>query len=303
MTQTLTSLREDYYTFHRVQVTSGDMDPAYPVLRDFTTRWGDSTEQRLWAVLAFTAYYHLGSGLRALQQAQHPRYAHEAALDLPCATERRGHWYRPRLAKHLAAIEYIARTPGGLADYFLRGLSACTSEDAWRQIQHQAGKIPGNGRWASYKTTELIQQVLGVVCAAPDMQHAHSSGPRHGLGLLYANLPDGNNPADIALLDKLSAQLVSDMRHHGLRATTETVETSLCDFHAMTAGRYYPGHDIDQMQLQILSVPSCFDVHAWDARSRSLPLAYLGERNGRSGIDRQRMIEYRTTGRIPVREL
>lgn len=301
MTTALTTRREDYFAFHRIQVASGDMDPAYPVLRDFTERWASSTEQRLWVVLVFTAYYHLGSALRALQQAQHPRWAGEAALDLPVATERRGHWSRPRLTKHLKAIESIAKEPGGLADHFLRGLSSCTPEDAWRQIQHQAGKIPGNGRWASYKTTELIQQVLGIACAAPDMQHAYSSGPRHGLGLLYANLPEGNNPADIALLDKLSSQLVADMRHHGLRVSVETAETSLCDFHAMVAGRYYPGHDIDQMQLQLTSVPSCFDLYAWDARDRTLPHAYLGERHGRSGIDRSAMIAYRTTGRIPVR--
>ena len=36
-----------------------------------------------------------------------------------------------------------------------------------------------------------------------------------------------------------------------LRRGIEQVETILCDFHALAEGRYYVGHDIDQMQEQL----------------------------------------------------
>ncbi len=301
MTTALTTRREDYYRFHEVQVECRDMDPAYPVLRNTATSLGLPTEERIWLVLLFTAYYHLGSALKALPDATSPRWALRAAQDLPCATERRGHWHRPRLERHFKAIQALANEPGGLRGWFLSDLNG-TPEENWRQVQHRASLIPGNGRWASFKTTELIQSVVGVELHAPDMQHAHSSGPRKGLGLLYANLPGDNDPASIAWLDKLSAELVTDMKRHGLKVSTETAETSLCDFHSLVAGRYYPGHDIDQMQLQLMSVPSAFDHYAWRARRRVLPLHYLGEITGRAAIDRQAMICYRTTGKIPVRD-
>jgi len=301
VTTAQTTRREDYYRFHEIQVECGDMDPAYPVLRDIADRWTSSVEQRLWLVIVFTAYYHLGSALRAFAETSNPRHACGAALDLPCATERRGHWYRPRLRRHLAAVQEIARGPGGLEQWLLSDLNG-TPEENWAQVQHRAGLLPGNGRWASFKTTELVKSVLGVELRAPDMQHAHSSGPRHGLDLLYANLPTGNDRADIAVLDRVSAQLVDDMRRHGLKVSVETAETSLCDFHSMVNGRYYPGRDIDQMQLQLDAVPSVLADYAWRARRRTLPLHYLGEVTGRSGVDRQAMICYRTTGRIPVRD-
>lgn len=300
MTTALTTRREDYYRFHEIQVECKDMDPAYPVLNDIGRTLDMDTEHRLWLLLLFTSYYHLGSTMAALTRATEPTHARRAALDLPCATERRGHWHRPRLERHLKAIQEIAAEPGGLTRFFLSDLNG-TSEENWRQVQHRAGLIPGNGRWAAFKTTELIQQVIGADVAAPDMQHAHSSGPRKGLGLLYANLPGDNDPSSIAVLDKLSADLVRDMKLRGLKVSVETAETSLCDFHALVEGRYYPGHDIDQMQLQLMSVPSPLDHYAWRIRRRTLPVHYLGELNGRAGIDREAMICYRTTGKIPTR--
>lgn len=294
-------MRDDYFRFHRVQTEIRDMDPAYPVLKDVARQLELSVEQRLWLVLVYAAYYHLGSGLRAFQETSNPRWAGEAAMDLPCATERRGHWTRPRLRLHLDHIQRIARERG-LDDYFLSGLHGCTPEDAWTQVQHRAGKIPGNGRWASFKTTELIKEVVGLDLAAPDMQHAHSSGPRHGLELLHEDLPSGNGPAAVAFLDKVSAQLVDEMRMHALKVSVETAETSLCDFHSMTRGRYYPGHDIDQMQLQLDAVPSDMADRAWYARRRVLPEAYLGEITGRLGIDHSARVHYCTTGRIFLRD-
>lgn len=294
-------LREDYYRFHEIQVECRDMDPAYPVLKDVARVLDMRTEDRLWLVLLFTAYYHMGSLLSALSKCDLPTHAERAALDLPCATERRGHWYRPRLRKHLRAVQTIARAPGGLTGWFTSDLNG-TPEENWRQVQHRAGLLPGNGRWASFKTTELVKEILGLELHAPDMQHAHSSGPRKGLGLLHSDLPTGNGPADVAVLDRLSARLVTDMRGRGLKVSVETAETSLCDFHSMASGRYYPGHDIDQMQLQLDAVPSALTHYAQRTRRRVLPEHYLGEATGRTGIDRQAMVCYRITGRIPVRD-
>lgn len=292
-------LREDYYRFHRIQVECGDMDPVYPVLKEIADRLGLDRERRLWLLIVFTAYYHLGSALAAFSEVPDPARAEDAALDLPCATERRGHWSRPRLRAHLEAVQEIAYGPGGLSGYFTGSLWACTPEDGWRLVQHRASSIPGNGRWASFKTTELIKEVVGLRLSAPDMQHAHSSGPRKGLALLHPGLPEGNGPAEIALLDTYSRALVGDMRAHRLPVEVETAETSLCDFYSMTRGSYYPGHDIDKMMLQLEALGSGPLIPlAYEARRAVLPRAYLGELNGRRGIDKGRSVHYRITGEI-----
>lgn len=302
MATALTTRRDDYYRFHRVQVSSGDMDPVYPVLRSLADDLGLNPEARTWLVFCHVAYYHLGSALLAFTEAHDPCNGARAALDLPVATERRGHWSRPRLRTHLTDLQGLARrTQGGLTGWLSGGLYGTPEED-WATVQHRVASVKGNGRWASFKTTEMLQQVCGMRLRAPDMGHAHSSGPRKGLGLLYADLPQGNDPAEIAILDGFSRDLVRDMRLHGLEGVAmETVETSLCDFHSMVRGRYYPGHDIDQMQLQLDSVPSQLTSRAYRARIGALPHAYLGELHGRKGIDRERMIQYRTTGKVPTR--
>lgn len=301
MTTAQTTRREDYYRFHQIQVRSGDMDPVYPVLHGLAEDLNlVSFEQRAWLVFCHVTYYHLGSALRAFTETSNPRHALGAALDLPVATERRGHWSRPRLRAHLADLQARAREPGGLTGWLSGGLYG-TPEENWATVQHRVASVKGNGRWAAFKTTEMLQQVCGMDLRAPDMQHAHSSGPRKGLGLLYANLPEGNGPAEIITLDAFSSALVNDMRLRGLTVSVETAETSLCDFHSMVRGRYYPGHDIDQMQLQLDAVPSQLTSRAYRARIGALPHAYLGELHGRRGIDRELMIRYRTTGEVPER--
>jgi hypothetical protein len=81
----------------------------------------------------------------------------------------------------------------------------------------------------------------------------------------------------------------------------ETAETSLCDFYAMTRGRYYVGIDIDEMQEQLLRVPSDLTKWAFKARYESLPHDYLGELNGWEGIDKARKSIYKNTREIAVR--
>jgi hypothetical protein len=66
-------------------------------------------------------------------------------------------------------------------------------------------------------------------------------------------------------------------------------------------GRYYVGHDIDQMLGQIDRTTSAFVGEALAARYETLPYDYLGEHHDWDGIDDARRKVYRDTGQIVTR--
>lgn len=295
-------LRRDHRRFHELAVASGDVDPVYPVYRDLAHRLALTRAERAWLIFCHVAYYHMGSALAAFAATR--RNALEAGLaplNLPVATERRAHWSRGRLARHLTGLARAAQPYGGdLASWATDDLPD-DPHAAWSVLTERLATLDGNGRWAAFKTAEMLAAIAGVPVRAPDMGHASSSGPRHGLKLLHPDAPDGNAPPDIAQLDHLSERLVAELRGRGLAATLETVETTLCDFHALHDGGYYVGHDIDLMQDQINQVPGPLTTEIFAARVAALPAEYLGEQSGWSGVDRARKRHYRRTGQVLAR--
>lgn len=288
----------DYTEFHGAMGRSHDLDPVYPVYRRIADDQAMGRADRVWLVLAHVAYYHAGSGLSAFSGANGLRDAGTSRLDLPCATERRGHRSPAALSAHL---NDLARRADEILGWCDATEGAGDREEAWTQLTARLETIHGNGRWAAYKTAEMLQHIAGLPVEAPDMGHAFSSGPRKGLALLYDDLPTGNGIAVVRHLDRLSAEVVSHLRWIGLPASPATAETSLCDFHSLATGRYYVGHDIDQMQVQLTAVPGPLTDTAFNARVRSLKPAYLGEVHGREGIDRARRRVYLETGKVVTR--
>jgi Alpha-glutamyl/putrescinyl thymine pyrophosphorylase clade 2 len=272
------SLLADYSRFHRIQVANQDIDPVYPVYRRLAEALALTAGDRLRLVFLHVAYYHAGSALAA--------FSGDSGR-LPCGTERRGHRDDRQLRRHLGGLAAVERSPGGLEAW----LRPAASD--WGRLTGRLAELPGNGRWASYKTAEMLQKICGYPVTAPDMGHANSSGPRHGLALLYPGIPAGNAPAELAQLDRLSAELADS-----LGAAIEEAETTLCDFHALAEGRYYPGHDIDVMLSQLLGTQSALTAEAMRARRAALAPAYLGEVGGWAGVDRHRCRVYRDTGII-----
>jgi hypothetical protein len=275
------------------------MDPAYPVLKWFADSM--NRESGLWLTFLFVGYYHMGSALKAFSLYPTLTVPDEATLKLPIAQPRRSHRATLRFAQHLDSLCAKAEQHGGLGAWLD---SASTSEDPltnWKTLNDELTTVYGNGRWAAYKTAEILMKSHGFNLAAPDMGNANSSGPRKGLGLFFPGLPQGNSPAEIAYLDELSLKVVENLTGKTSQVSIETAETSLCDFYALNKGRYYVGIDIDEMQEQLLRVPSDLTALAFKARYETLPHAYLGELNGWEGIDKKRKGVYRDTKQIALR--
>jgi hypothetical protein len=293
------SLWADYAQFHEAQTQSRDMDPAYPVLKWFAMAL--NRESGLWLTFLFVGYYHMGSALKAFSLYPTLTVPDEATLKLPIAQPRRSHRATLKFAQHLDSLCAKAEQHGGLGAWLD---SATTSEDPltnWKTLNDELTTVFGNGRWAAYKTAEILMKSHGFNLAAPDMGNANSSGPRKGLGLFFPGLPQGNSPAEIAYLDELSLKVVENLTGKTSQVSIETAETSLCDFYALNKGRYYVGIDIDEMQEQLLRVPSDLTHLAFRARYHTLPHEYLGELNGWEGIDKKRKTIYRDTKQIALR--
>jgi hypothetical protein len=274
----LTGNWRDYCTFHDWQLTTGDVDPAYPVLRTIGDALSLDREQRLWLTFLHVAYYHLGSALRAFEATDGRPRLPPVELILPTGVERRAHRSHRQLRYHLASLADRADSAGGLGPWL--GQVPCR----WPELGHVVGSVYGNGRWATFKTLEMLAAVNGFTITAPDMGHANSTGPRHGLATLYEDTPLGNSPEAIATLDEISREHVAALRAEGLPATLETAETTLCDWHAVTEGRYYVGHDIDVMLAQLTAVPSGYSNDALLARIDCFERWLLGEHGGWTGI-------------------
>jgi hypothetical protein len=296
-----TRLRRDYRRFHQLALSTRDVDPVYPVYRALAGQLGLTDAERAWLVFCHVAYYHAGSALAAFAATRTVSEATMAPMDLPVGTERRAHWTRPRLAAHLAGLQRAARPFGG--DLHAWAMAAMNPDPcrAWATLTADLMELDGNGRWASFKTAEMLAEVCDVPVEAPDMGHAWSTGPRHGLALLFPGLPAGNGATTVAELDVISARLVDDLHAAGLEASMATAETTLCDFHALHAGRYYTGHDIDLMQAQVRAVRPGLAGQLWNARAAALPAAYLGELGGWTGPDAHRRRFYRDHGLIVTR--
>lgn len=281
----------DYTRWHRLQVATGDIDPVYPVLRELVRAVGLERDGAAWLVLLHVTYYHLGSALAAFAARPTPGPPARRLLRLPTGVERRGHRDQRQMERHWHGLLELFAIHGGPYGW----LTAAGND--WNQLNAHIARAVGNGRWAAYKTAELAQKVLGVSTVVADAGHRNSSGPRHGLDLLYPGLPRGNAQADIAVLDGVTSELAGRLGEVDIGQ----VETSLCDFASLVKGGYYLGHDIDAMQAQLMAVPSALTGEAFTARARTLPGAYLGEHRGREGVDRARKRIYLERGVIAVR--
>lgn len=272
---------DDCAAFAKAHVSSGDIDPAYPVMKAIQQELFRTEAEKLWASIVYVAYYNLASAVTIWLE---PWRLGEA---LPIATERRGFRDHRKLRKHLDDIEWQVECFGSYREW-LTGFG-----ERYDRVVGQIGLAWGNGRWACFKLAEILHVVHGWdFMAAPDMALKESSGPREGLELF---VPPGYD------LDIAAGELRGLLALRGARLEWEQLETVLCDFHAMTEGRYYVGHDIDQQLEQALAAPAPVRDLILRARAISFAPEYLGEVSGWNGVDKDRRAAYRATGAVLTR--
>jgi len=291
-----TMLQQDFVRFSALHVASGDVDPLYGVLKHLIQ--DRDPEGQTEDALTYVAFYSLPSAMRwrARVSGQSPEQWAEPDAYLPTGIERRSLRGGKNMLRHLRDVERLREEHGGLRRWLMRDFQGDPKRD-WITLQETTREAWGNGRWAAYKTAEICQKVLGYPVEPSDMGNAGSTGPRRGLELLFGP------STSVMQLDLWGSQLHRRLRGFGVHLDLAEVETCLCDFHSMYQGHYYVGHDIDQMQEQIVAakLPPEDEVMLWEARAAVLRPEYLGELNGWTGVDKERARQYRDSGEIVSR--
>lgn len=297
------TLLPDIARFARAMIASRDLDPLYPVLAAVEDRVCETEEERLWLTALYLAYYHMSSALAAYRLMPSPDAPLPDALGrFPTGIERRG-LRGGKVVAHLDHLAALAVAAGGLR----RFVAAPGWYDPAQPVRNYlrfwdvAQQPWGNGRWAAFKWAELLREVNGLAFSAPDMRMAECTGPKECLAVLA-----GLRAADpVAAYDRAGEDLRDRLREReGLDLSWEELETVLCNFGSLLKGRYYVGHDIDELQERLDAPfldPADRDL-LFTARREALPAAYLGELGGWHGVDADRKRVYASTGMIVTRE-
>lgn len=291
-------LIDDMAAFAKPLIASKDIDPLYPVLRELQRN--ASEESALWFTFLYLSYYNLASAYRVWLAFPRPHDLPPWTAKLAFATERRGFRTPSRFMACVNA--YLAiHQQFGQREYLQFGWVNDNPQLNYELFWKWANEIPGIGRWAAFKWGELLKRVHGWNLAAPDMRMQFCSGPKDGLIMLY-DLPD---TVPLHRLNKYGLILEKELLKRGVdNPDWETLETILCNFHSLCDGRYYVGHDIDELQHVIESESSMFPSEKkalWDARLKALPHEYLGELHGWSGISTSLNKRYADRGEILTR--
>lgn len=290
-------LYQDALTFGRAMVVSRDLDPIYDMLRALYAELELDHAARLWFTALYLAYYDLPSALTVFRACPEMAELPSWALTLPIAVERRN-LRGGLLPQNLLSYRQLCTQAGGQYAFLTRGWGA-DPEQNFLRFWETAQRPWGNGRWAAFKWADLVKNVHGAPLAAPDMRLEECSGPKEGLQRLYRTATEY-----VPTLNRLGSGLRDRFARDGLLLDWEQLETVLCNFKSLAKGKYYVGHDIDELQERIDTAPrlSIGDRSAlYTVRREALPIFYLGEWMGWHGIQEDRMRAYAGRGEILVR--
>ena len=304
----MTSSWPAFVEFSRAHLASRDIDPVYPVLKHLVKDDHPGTAHA--RVFAYLAFYSLASSEQALVQGMDGWWLYGTPTEVPpwahfpTGVERRSLRGGKNMMKHLDALTATCEAHGSFEDWLDRGVVEGRPTVSWERMRLVTSEPWGNGRWASYKTCEVLWKVLDYPLEATDMGNEFSTGPREGLALLgYAF--EGNSKGVIAKLDEVAFDLCDKLTDAlGETVGIEEFETLLCDWKSTVKGHYYVGHDIDLM-LEGANAPFVHEevrARILEARAATLPHEYLGELNGWSGVDKERNAAYRELGAVLTRD-
>lgn len=290
---------KDLALFGRYLVWTKDIDPIYPLAKAVFQLRGLTRAQQHWFLALYWAFYNVSSAWAAFREFPEPLVdearqkdyrAWESEIHPTCNLERRG----LRGGKtHLMLIPLSVETEGDIERWLTESWTTSRTtnfELLWERLQ----LLPYIGRWCAFKAADTLMNVLDYTLEFPDMRMAYCSGPRQALEELYGL--DGKtrqDPAYIAQLDRLGVELKGQLAAAGLGVRVDELETILCNFHSMMHGRYYCGHDYDELLGDLNE--GIGDPAPWMAARRQVAphTLLLGELHGWAGIRRPMLTAYK----------
>lgn len=270
-----------FVAFSTEQLRSGDIDPAYAVLRHVHAADALSESMSIWRTMLYLLTYNIASAERLWTLVPEPGPLTSPGVRLTCGSERQKSFGGVRGLEHARRhIDDLLLKSGGDPARWLRGAAQAGGEDGWRNLRAEVEKVWGIGCWASYKLADLLAHVHGFAIRANDLGIGGGNpkaGPIFGLAKL-TGVAAGACARDVGLQRRVFA----DARAAGVPfESLDQLETCLCNLGSLSKGAYYPGADIDEQQ----HILDGMDQKWWAARAASFPVEYLGERRVGAKLD------------------
>jgi hypothetical protein len=247
VTYARSALFRDFCRFASAQVTSGDIDPMYPVLRRLYQQEGLPERIALWRTILYVTWYHVGSAEQVWRKWPEPRpLSDEDVFGLPTGIERRGFRGNALATQFVGAI---LRASFNDPAAWLRDAASPGGTAGWDAVRAQLGSVKWAGPWATYKMADLLKHVHGFDITASSIgdKLGATAGPIPGM-CRVTGLPWTICAHDVgAQQDMLRAATDLGTPLNGL----DQLETALCDFNSLLKGGYYVGHDIDGQMTQL----------------------------------------------------
>lgn len=319
-------------TFAGAMVRTKDLDPLYPVLRWLNQRDDGDPEHlkradwtgeahHLRRTMLYVAFYNIAAS-ECVMEAQKRGNSKDVAQQLAgrAGVERRGLRSPAFMIKHLDFMAAKQEEYGGFDEGMSRWLrwrwqSGMTPAERWKATTDTLMDVPYNGRWAAYKACDILVEVHGWPMEAPDAGHRWSTGPREGLEVLaeqgvIGDLPEHTDQTVEAIerLDRATEAVQRELWERGVPLKMSEVETFLCNWKALSRGRYYIGHDIDELLDRVNMLPQSGEYapvrkRLLAARRACFAPELLGELNGWIGVRRPLMGLFAQTGELVNVEL
>ncbi len=286
---------KDFILFSNIQISSGDIDPTYPVLKKVCELERLDSEGTAWRVLLYLTWYNLLSSEYVFKR--HPKFGKipKVYSHLATGVERRGFRGNNKGSEMINnLVDTLRDRRMTLMEWFTSISRPTETNDGWTNLREEIETIKHNGNWASFKCADLVKNIIGISdIKAPDIGvggNGQNAGPVPGLQVLT-----GLDYKTAATNIGLQTKFFNQCRSLGAKFQyMEELETCLCDYNTMLKGGYYSGHDIDIQQVQLQNLPSVWMT----ARRLSFPSSYLGELNGWCGTRKELNGIYKNTGRI-----
>lgn len=275
--KTNTQVYKDFVEYSKISLDVKDNDPSYPILKKYYELSGLTDAQQHWHILLYLTFYKLTSAEIVFEY-----YPNQERVTLkewyPTDFTRRGLRGDKRKQE-----KFINQFEPFQINNFVRKLTKDGGKMGWfvfeKILQKNFWYV---GTWTTYKWADLLQYVFDFNIEAPDLSNGGgktTTGPIAGLMSLF-DIPKQECDEELGIL------VFKDLIERGVEVRDyNTLETLLCDFKALCAGKYYVGHDIDSFlnEINTMENESVKSIYM-EARKQSLNNNFLGEKNGWEGI-------------------
>lgn len=282
------NMYKDFDKFSRALIATKDVDPLYPFIKSLLKHNPDY--QREWFVLVYVMFYSLESAIKFCNEMPTMDNWHEGVF-----RRLRNGWItkmgHERRGKQRTIDNQILMIKTFM-EYLESGDFQLIKLDDNKVFRKRVETWPQHSGWASFKIAEVFEKALdhenlAVIGMGLEGRDPNSNdGPVGGLRWLYGR----EHEFDQSILN--TWEDFGSNLHNAWGVDIGEVESCLCKWHKMMTGKYYIGHDIDELwELK--------DVVGWSQFSQIMAENFHHQfLTLRHGIDKKSKGLYKDTGQI-----